>query len=284
MCCGDCNGYAGPMRLTSTNPVVVLNAPTNIRIRAVYNGFAFGGAPLAATVYAYESNIGSILPSMQGCCPPPVVVAPPATASVSICPTPACFTWGGAQYNSIAAFVSDVKDLVPGAGYNPVTCTFSAPAGTVFPDLTILVCAPVPPAYCPSLRLDVCGCSEVGFAFRAGDSTDPAATISIIGCTGAVEGLIYPTPGVGHTVPYTDGGTTVVGYLANQSACAPEVSAVTNVYTSVAAPVVNVAAPDVSITLPAPTLVATSVSPLGVVTNTLTDGTTVVSNEPAPGC
>jgi hypothetical protein len=229
MCCGDCNGYAGPMKLTSANPVVVLSAPTNIRIRAVYNGFAFGGAPLAATVYAYESNIGSILPSMQGCCPPPVVVVPP--------PPP----------------------------------------------------VPPPPVYCPSLRLDVCGCSEIGFAYRTGDSIDPAATVAVLACDGTTAGFIYPAAGVGHTVAYEDSGV-VLGYMQNQSACAPEQAMVINNYvtTNVAAPTVNnafapttnVAAP--TVVLPAPTVASQVLDANDAIVTTLTNGT--VFTTPLSNC
>jgi hypothetical protein len=280
MCCGDCNGYSGPVKLTSANPVVVLNAPTRVRIRAVYNGFVFGGAPLTSMVYAYPSNIGSIMPSMQGCCPPPVVVAPPlppVTATISPCPTPACFTWGGTQYSSIVAFVSDIKALVTGATYNPTTCTFSAPAGSVFPNLAVVACVPVvvpptPPVYCPSFRLDVCGCGEIGFAFRAGDSTDPAATVPLLACDGTTIGLMYPAAGVGHTVAYEEGGV-VLGYLQNQSACAPELQAVTNVFTTVAAP---------TVVLPAPTVASQVLNANDAIVTTMTNGT--VFTTPLSNC
>jgi hypothetical protein len=215
-----------------------------------------------------------------------VVIAPPApqvTATVSICPVPACFTWGGAQYNSIAAFVSDVKDLVPGAGYNPLTCTFSAPAGTVFPSLAIVACVPVTPTpvYCPSLRLDTCDCREIGFAYRLGDSIDPAATVSVLACDGTTVGFAYPTPRVGATVPYEE-NNVVIGYLQNQSACAPEASQVINNYvtTNVAAPVVSVAAP--TVVLPAPTVASQVLDANDAIVTTMTNGT--VFTTPLSNC
>jgi hypothetical protein len=94
---------------------------------------------------------------------------------------------------------------------------------------------------------------------------------------------------------------TLWGYAANRSDCAPDcgcpkdpVINVTNRFnptTNVAAPAVtnnfnpttNVAAPDVSFTLPAPNLVAHALSEDGVLTSTLSNGDTVVSN-PLPSC
>lgn len=276
MCC-----EGQPVRVNTANPYIVLDAPQHVRLRALVTGYDFSAAPFPGEIIVYPSTSTITNDVMRGCCPDPVAVVPPApqvTATVSICPVPACFTWGGAQYSSIAAFVNDVKDLVPGAGYNPTTCTFSAPAGTVFPDLTIVACVPVvtPTTYCPSFYLDVCGCNEVGYAYRDNALRDPAATVQILDCLNQTAAYVYPTSGVTgavrHEVPYYE-NAVLVGYAANQSDCAPSLRATT---------VVNVAAPN--ITLPAPTLVATAVSTTGVVTNTLSNGTTVVSNEPAANC
>jgi hypothetical protein len=235
---------------------------------------------------------------------------------VSICPVPACFTWGGSQYTSLSAFVTDVKALVPSAGYNPITCTFSAPAGSVFPDLTIAACVPVvvppvPPVYCPSFRIDACSCDEIGYAYRVGDSIDPAATVAILACDGTTVGFGYPTPAPGRTVEYEE-NEVVLAYLMNKSNCAPEVATVTNVYTtnnvaapavtvapaavnvSVAAPKVTVAAPSVTvapatvnvaapaITLPAPTVASQVLDANDAIVTTLTDGT--VFTTPLSNC
>lgn len=283
MCC-----EGQPVRVNAANPAIVLDTPQDVRLRAVLNGYDFNSGIFAGQVVVYPSTSTITNDAMRGCCADPVVVVPPVvlppvTATVSICPTPACFTWGGTTYNGIAQFVADIRTIVPGATYNAATCTFSAPAGNVFPNLTIAACVPVvvPPAptvYCPSFRMDLCGCAEIGFAYRDNALRDPAATVAVMGCNGLVDAYIYPAAGVTgvvrHEVPYyDDDGVTVLGYMANQSDCATEVTPVVTV---------NVAAPNV--TLPAPTLVATQVSPLGVVTNTLSNGSTVVSNEPASPC
>jgi hypothetical protein len=277
MCC-----EGQPVRVNNANPYIVLDAPQHVRLRALVTGYDFSEASFPGEVIVYPSTSTITNDAMRGCCADPVVVPPPApavTATVSLCPVPPCFTWGGAEYQSIAAFVSDIKALVPGAGYNPTTCTFSAPAGTVFPDLTIVACEPQPPAppeYCPSFYLDTCGCNEAGYAYRDNALRDPAATVAIVDCLGGTAAWVYPTAGitgvVRHEVPYYE-NNVLLGYAANQSDCAPPLRATTTV---------NVAAP--SITLPAPTLVATAVSPTGVVTNTLSNGSTVVSNEPAANC
>lgn len=246
------------------------------------------------TVDVVESEAGGST-SCAACavCEPVVAVPPsiPVTATVSICPVPACFTWGGTQYTNISEFVDDVKSLVYGAAYNPVTCTFSAPQGSVFPSLTIAACVPVAPTpvYCPSFRLDVCDCNEIGFAYRAGDSIDPAATVQILDCEGIAVGFGYPTPRVGATVPYTE-NNVVIGYLQNQSACAPEASTTVNVYNTnnvaaptvnnAFAPVTNVAAP--TVVLPAPTVASQTLNANDAIVTTLTDGT--VFTTPLSNC
>jgi hypothetical protein len=284
MCC-----EGKKVTLNAASPYIVIDAPQHVRLRALITGYDFSAAPFPGEVIVYPSTSTITNDTMRGCCPDPVVIAPPApqvTATVSICPVPACFTWGGAQYSSIAAFVSDVKDLVPGAGYNPLTCTFSAPAGTVFPSLAIVACVPVvvppaPPVYCPSLRLDTCDCREIGFAYRLGDSIDPAATVLVLACDGTTVGFAYPTPRVGATVPYEE-NNVIIGYLQNQSACAPEASQVINNYvtTNVAAPVVSVAAP--TVVLPAPTVASQVLDANDAIVTTLTDGT--VFTTPLSNC
>jgi hypothetical protein len=281
MCC-----EGKKVTLNAASPYIVIDAPQHVRLRALITGYDFSAAPFPGEVIVYPSTSTITNDTMRGCCPDPVVIAPPApqvTATVSICPVPACFTWGGAQYSSIAAFVSDVKDLVPGAGYNPLTCTFSAPAGTVFPSLAIVACVPVTPTpvYCPSLRLDTCDCREIGFAYRLGDSIDPAATVSVLACDGTTVGFAYPTPRVGATVPYEE-NNVVIGYLQNQSACAPEASQVINNYvtTNVAAPVVSVAAP--TVVLPAPTVASQVLDANDAIVTTLTNGT--VFTTPLSNC
>ena len=289
MCC-----EGQPVRVNAANPYVVLDAPQHVRLRALVVGYDFSAAPFPGEVIVYPSTSTITNDTMRGCCADPVVIVPPlpqVTATVSICPVPACFTWGGAQYTSLAAFVSDVKDLVPGAGYNPTTCTVSAPAGTVFPNLTVVACVPVPvaPVYCPSLRLDVCDCNEIGFAYRDGDSKDPAATVQVLACDGTTVGYAYPTARLGATVPYEQ-NNVVIGFLKNRSECAPEASTVVNTYvtTNVAAPIVNnafapttnVAAP--TVVLPAPTVASKTLDDNDAIVTTLTNGT--VFTTPLSNC
>lgn len=288
----DCNG-SYPAELSTNASSIILSDGDYV--------FEYSGSGFAAktTVLTYKQTNKESCDC--DCFSAPVAAAPSVTATVSICPVPACFTWGGAQYTSITAFVADVKALVPSAGYNPITCTFSAPAGSVFPSLTIVACVPVPviPAYCPSLRLDVCDCNEIGFAYRDGDSKDPAATVPILACDGTTVGYAYPTPRVGATVPYEE-NDVVIGYLQNRSNCAPEASTVINNYhtTNVAAPVVNnefapttnvanafapttnVAAP--TVVLPAPTVASQTLDANDAIVTTLTNGT--VFTTPLSNC
>ena len=288
MCCG-----AQPVTLSAENPVVLLDSPQHMRLRARFNGHDFSAGPLTCTVEVFESSSTITSAEQRGCCPvivPPVIVPPPpppVTANVTgiPCPLSAPFTWQGSTYSSVAAFVSDVKAQVSGATYNAATCMFVAPAGSVFPNLVLAPIVVVPPAttYCPSLRLNsACGvgCSEEGFAFRNNSLADPAATVSVMACGSTTVGKIYPTDGITgsirHEIPYYEAGV-IIGYMANQSSCAPVATPVTYVQ-----PNISVAAPEVTITLPAPNLLATSIGATGIVTNTLSNGTTVVSNEPFP--
>lgn len=170
--------------------------------------------------------------------------------------------------------------------------------GTLRWNPTTTVCG-----FCPSMRL-ACAGGAAGFGFHEMDPPDPAATVVMEPCDGdtSVDPIrIYPTAGPGHTVRVNKDDGTLWGYAANRSDCAPDcgcpgdpVINVTNHFsptTKVAAPVVNnefspttnVAAPNVDITLPAPTLVATSFNNEGVLKSTLSDGSTIESN-PLPSC
>lgn len=146
--------------------------------------------------------------------------------------------------------------------------------------------------YCPSFRFDGCDCDEVGFGYRDNALKDPAATVKVTACDGATVMWIYPNEGVTgnvrHEVPYSeDGGNTVLGYLANQSDCAPPHCCDTNVYVTNKfspqfKPTTNVAAPNV--TLPAPNVVAADwVGIDGEMKITLSDGSTVTT-DPIPAC
>lgn len=107
---------------------------------------------------------------------------PPVTATVSICPVPNCFTWRGKKYLNLADFVADVQTIVTGATYDAATCTFSAPAGSTFPDLTIAACIP-----CPPLTITA---TSSGMTSAIVTVTGGAATVSVSGdCCADQEGV-----------------------------------------------------------------------------------------------
>lgn len=106
---------------------------------------------------------------------------PPVTATVSICPVPNCFAWRGKKYLNLADFVADVQTIVTGATYDAATCTFSAPAGSTFPDLTIVACVP-----CPPLTISAVASGQASAVVTI---TGGPATVSISGdCCAAQEG------------------------------------------------------------------------------------------------
>ncbi len=107
---------------------------------------------------------------------------PPVTATVSICPVPNCFTWRGTKYLNLADFVGDVQTIVSSATYDAATCTFSAPAGSTFPDLTIAACIP-----CPPLTITA---TSSGMTSAIVTVTGGAATVSVSGdCCADQEGV-----------------------------------------------------------------------------------------------
>jgi len=107
---------------------------------------------------------------------------PPVTATVSICPVPNCFTWRGTKYLNLADFVGDVQTIVSNATYDAATCTFSAPAGSTFPDLTIAACIP-----CPPLTITA---TSSGMTSAIVTVTGGAATVSVSGdCCADQEGV-----------------------------------------------------------------------------------------------
>jgi len=77
-------------------------------------------------------------------------------------------------------------------------------------------CGGVTPTYCPTQPL-----LDGGFGYLAADPKDPAATVEIAPCDGSEPSIwIYPTSGVGHTVPVLDCSSSVIGYGADASSCA----------------------------------------------------------------
>lgn len=123
------------------------------------------------------------------------------------------------------------------------------------------------------------------------DPKDPAATVEMADCDGIEDSVwIYPAPGAGHTVKVMDCNGTLVGYAANQSACAADcgcpkdpVITVNNKFS----PTTNVAAPSVAVSVEA----VMPDAPLSVL-NTSWSGTTLVltmsdgtvREAPAPLC
>lgn len=79
------------------------------------------------------------------------VPTPPVTATVSgmACPLTFPLVWQGTTYASVGVFVAAVRAYTPGATYNAATCTFTAPAGSVFPDLTVSAAPSQTLATCP---------------------------------------------------------------------------------------------------------------------------------------
>lgn len=237
-------------------------------------------------------------------CPPVTVeldasVAKTITATVTGGPGTATLTPGGLALIGEGPFV--FQALEDGKQY---VVTFESDCGSKASAAAVTLEAVADPVYCPSFLYDACGCDEVGYGYRDNALKDPAATVQVTACDGSTVMWIYPTAGVTgkvrHEIPYIENGTTVLGYLANQSDCAPPVSATTIV--NVAAPVVNVApvnnfspttnvaAPNVSvtpvnnITMPAPNVVAVDwVGTDGALKITSSDGSTITT-DPIPAC
>jgi hypothetical protein len=111
-----------------------------------------------------------------------------------------------------------------------------------------------PPVYCPSLRLSCDG--QPGYGFHLLDPKDPAATVEMAPCPGdtSMDSIwIFPSAGPGHTLKVLNCDGSVIGYAANRSDCAadcgcPETVINVNNTNNVAAPTVNVAAPEVTVT------------------------------------
>jgi len=253
-------------------------------------------------------------------CPPVTVtldatVAKQITASVSGGPGSATLMPGGLTLLGNGPFV--FMGLADATQY---VVTFVSDCGSKAAGSAMTLAAVVPPVYCPSFALDACGCDEMGFGYRDNALRDPAATVAVTACDGETVMWIYPAAGVTgtvrHEVPYSEDDITTLGYMANNSDCAPPQSAITNVQvtnnfaptTNVAAPVVNnafspttnvaapnvvtnVAAPNVvtnvaapTVVLPAPNLVAAQwLGDEAVLQLTRSDGT-VVTTPPIPAC
>ena len=148
--------------------------------------------------------------------------------------------------------------------------------------------------YCASLRLYCDG--TPGFGFHEADIRDPAATVQIADCDGALDtAYIYAEAGPGHTVKITDCDGNLVGYAVNRSACAPDYTPNTQITVkpnfkivnnvaapeiTVAAPTVNVAPAAVTINEAAPSLVAASFDSEGKLTLTDSAGSSITAQIP----
>lgn len=217
-------------------------------------------------------------------------VAKRITATVTGGPGTATIQPGGLSLLGNGPFVFDALD--DGKQY---VVTFVSDCGSKAAASAVTKAAAT--VYCPSFLYDACDCGEVGYGYRDNALKDPAATVKVTACDGATVMWIYPAAGVTgkvrHEVPYTEDGNTVLGYLANQSDCAPPVSPTTIV--NVAAPVVNVSpvnnvtaqnafAPINNVTLPAPNVVAAEwVGSDAALKITQSDGTTITT-APIPAC
>jgi hypothetical protein len=139
-----------------------------------------------------------------------------------------------------------------------------------------------PPVYCPSLRLSCDG--QPGYGFHLMDPKDPAATVEMAPCAGdtSTDSIwIYASAGPGHTIKIMDCDGVVIGYAANRSDCAPDCGCpetVINVNNTnnVAAPTVNVAAPEVTVT-PVNNFTPTTNVAAPAVTNNFTPTTNVAA-------
>jgi hypothetical protein len=139
-----------------------------------------------------------------------------------------------------------------------------------------------PPVYCPSLRLSCDG--QPGYGFHLLDPKDPAATVEMAPCAGdtSMDSIwIYASAGPGHTIKIMDCDGVVIGYAANRSDCAPDCGCpetVINVNNTnnVAAPTVNVAAPEVTVT-PVNNFAPTTNVAAPAVTNNFTPTTNVAA-------
>lgn len=237
-------------------------------------------------------------------CPPVTVeldasVAKTITATVTGGPGTATLTPGGLALIGEGPFV--FQALEDGKQY---VVTFESDCGSKASAAAVTLEAVADPVYCPSFLYDACGCDEVGYGYRDNALKDPAATVQVTACDGSTVMWIYPTAGVTgavrHEVPYSEEDGTVLGYMANNSDCAPPVSAttivnvtnhfkpttnVTNEFsptTNVAAPTVNVEAP--TVVLPAPNIVAAQwVGTDAALKLTRSDGT-VIETDPIPAC
>ena len=285
------------MELNSDTSVLVLKNAGRYRVVVVDDsGAPVPGGEAIPTICAERSeqscgcSEGTAPPAAP--CPPVTVsidasVAKTITATVTGGPGKATLMPGNIVMYGSGPFV--FYGLDEGKQYSVI---FSSDCGQNGSANATTIPAVIVPEYCPSFRYEGCDCNEVGFAYRDNALKDPAATVQVTACDGATVMWIYPEAGVTgnvrHEIPYSeDGGATILGYLANQSDCAPEKSQTTivNVY-----PTTNVAAPKVTvnpvnnITLPAPNVVSADWTGSDAALKlTLSNGATVIT-PPIPAC
>jgi len=203
MCCGTCGDYTGPTRLSSRNPVVVLDAPINTRIRAVYNGHDFNLAlPFTANISVQDSNVDSVSDNLRGCCPPACECKDLAITTTVLGETSVRVNIAGCP-TEVTVKLFDGQTLHELTGTGSVTFTGLAPDTTYSVEVTGDCCGDIQavqvktaaPPPCPSLVLSV------------GSGAPNEATVTIVS-GGPAEVTVGDQPTQYGTGPFTFTGLT----------------------------------------------------------------------------
>lgn len=220
---GDCDTrYYLPMQTAANCPLVISTATPMqpIKVQGLYRLCITPPNVAALVKEELIQSDSAACCSITARCQPTGVELPPVTATVTgvPCPLVAPFVWQGTTYGAVGDFITAVQAQAVGAVYNPITCVFTAPAGTTFPALVLsLPLSTV--VYCPTIAL-----LDGGYGYHDADPRDPAATVEIAPCSGDLTTdpvYIYPTAAPGRTAKVLDCAGVAVGYGVNQSKCAP---------------------------------------------------------------
>lgn len=272
-------------KVCAGSPIGAITVPGWYRV-------VLSGDTTLATAYVASEQVSeavvSLLPNCGTCEPPEpecpnVSITAVATSTEEIIVTvvsggPVDISLGGQEYFGITG--SQVFGfLTPDTVYTAVATSACGKKATATTRTQAEPVVPPAPTYCPSFRFEACDCTEVGFGYRNNALRDPAATVQVLACDGETVMWVYPAAGVTgnvrHEVPYYD-DDAVVGYLANNSDCAPPCPCPQTT--------VNVAPPQNNITLPAPNVVAADyIDNDGRVRLTLSNGQTITTG-PIPAC
>lgn len=221
--CGDGSGEEPrPVRLTAANPIVVLNAPQGVLMRAHFSGAGLGTAEVWATI-GTDTPL-PLLPGMDGC---------PGTCCIDT-------EWqeNGAQRCDIETDMLQRQEIsncdnLRWVDVRPlnwqdtggIRCTDHVEEKQQANDCGDLRWVPTGTS-CGWIATYELPCG--GLAFRPEDDRDPDATAEIDGCGEGEVAYLYPTPMPWASKPITDcdacvGGGTVVGYAfeGGQAACDP---------------------------------------------------------------